>query len=89
VDANSVGEIEVGPQGRLRPSQIVFTGVGKTPTSWRRAVALEVKAINVESAGELDSLEGHRSPPRRVRPRVGRSHQPGHRRQEHPHISTV
>ncbi len=57
VDANSVWEIEVARRAGFEPSQIVFTGVGKTPAELECAVALGVKAINVESAGELERLE--------------------------------
>ena len=57
VDANSVWEIEVARKAGFEPSQIVFTGVGKTPAELECAVALGVKAINVESAGELARLE--------------------------------
>jgi len=57
VDANSVWEIEVARRAGFAPSQIVFTGVGKTPAELEAAVALGVKAINVESAGELARLE--------------------------------
>ncbi|MCU1384218.1 MAG: lysA [Acidobacteria bacterium] len=57
VDANSVWEIEVARTAGFTPSQIVFTGVGKTPEELESAVALGVKAINVESAGELARLE--------------------------------
>jgi diaminopimelate decarboxylase len=57
VDANSVWEIEVARAAGFAPPQIVFTGVGKSPEELEAAVALGVKAINVESAGELARLE--------------------------------
>jgi diaminopimelate decarboxylase len=66
VDANSVWEIEVARKAGFAPSQIVFTGVGKTPDELESAVALGVKAINVESAGELARLEA-------IGSRLGRS----------------
>jgi diaminopimelate decarboxylase len=66
VDANSVWEIEVARKAGFAPSQIVFTGVGKTPEELETAVALGVKAINVESAGELARLEA-------IGSRLGRS----------------
>lgn len=56
-DANSVGEIEVALRAGFIPGQIVFTGVGKTRDELERAVALEVKVINAESAGELDRID--------------------------------
>ncbi|PYQ94752.1 MAG: diaminopimelate decarboxylase [Acidobacteria bacterium] len=48
-DANSMWEIEVARRAGFDPSSIVFTGVGKSPAELECAVALGVKAINVES----------------------------------------
>ena len=56
-DANSGGEIEVALRAGFTPPQIVFTGVGKRPDELARAVALGVRAINAESAGELERLD--------------------------------
>jgi diaminopimelate decarboxylase len=87
VDANSVWEIAVARKAGFEPSQIVFTGVGKTPGELEAAVALGVKAINVESAGELARLEaiGTRlGRPVRVAIRVN----PDIDAKSHPHIST-
>lgn len=56
-DANSIWEIAVAQRMGFAPSQIVFTGVGKSPDELTEAVALGVKAINVESAGELARIE--------------------------------
>lgn len=55
-DANSGGEIEVALRAGFAPRDIVFTGVGKTRAELERAIALDVGAINVESAGELDRI---------------------------------
>ena len=87
VDANSVWEIEVARRAGFEPSQIVFTGVGKSPEELEAAVALDVKAINVESAGELARLEAIASRlgrPARVAVRVN----PDIDAKSHPHIST-
>ena len=87
VDANSVWEIEVARRAGFEPSQIVFTGVGKTPEELESAVALGVKAINVESAGELARLEA-------IGSRLGRAVRvairvnPDIDANSHPHIST-
>jgi diaminopimelate decarboxylase len=87
VDANSVWEIEVARRAGFEPSQIVFTGVGKTPAELESAVALGVKAINVESAGELARLEV-------IGSRLGRAVRvairvnPDIDAKSHPHIST-
>jgi diaminopimelate decarboxylase len=57
-DANSVGEIEIALRAGFIPDQIVFTGVGKSLEELERAVALGVRAINAESRGELERIDG-------------------------------
>ena len=52
-DANSGAEIDVALRANADPSDIVFTGVGKTDAEIFQAVALGLCAINVESVGEL------------------------------------
>jgi diaminopimelate decarboxylase len=86
-DANSVGEIEVALRAGFHPSQIVFTGVGKTSDELERAIALDVKTINAESAGELQriaALARARGTTARVALRVN----PDIDARSHPHIST-
>lgn len=56
-DANSGGEIDVALRAGFAPSQIVFTGVGKTQAEIERAVGLGLKAINAESFGEMDRID--------------------------------
>ena len=87
VDANSLWEIEVARRAGFAPSDIVFPGVGKSPIELERAVALGVKAINVESAGELARIEAVAAKagrPARVAIRVN----PDIDAKSHPHIST-
>ena len=86
-DANSVGEIEVALRAGFTPSQIIFTGVGKRPDELVRAVTLGIRAINAESAGELDRIgtiaRAHGTSARvalRVNPDIDAG--------SHPHIST-
>lgn len=55
-DANSGGEIAVALRAGFRPSDIVFTGVGKTRDELDYAIGLGVGTINAESAGELDRI---------------------------------
>jgi diaminopimelate decarboxylase len=86
-DANSGGEIEVALRAGFEPSEIVFTGVGKTPEELTRAVSLELKAINAESAGELERLD-RIARARGVRARVALRVNPDIDAQTHPHIST-
>ena len=69
-----------------RPSDIVFSGVGKSPDEIERAVQLGLKAINAESAGELERID-RAAQARGVRARVARARQPGHRcRHAPPHL---
>ena len=86
-DANSIWEIEVARQAGFTPADIVFTGVGKTPEELECAVGLGVKAINVESAGELARVEA-------IAERLGLTARvavrlnPDIDARSHPHIST-
>ena len=50
-DANSGGEIDVALRAGFIPSQIVFTGVGKTSQELAQAIDLGVMTINAESPG--------------------------------------
>jgi diaminopimelate decarboxylase len=86
-DANSGGEIEVALRAGFVPGEIVFTGVGKGPGELRRALELEVTAINAESAGELEriaAIAGELGTRARVAVRVN----PDIDARSHPHIST-
>ncbi|HZP46932.1 MAG TPA: diaminopimelate decarboxylase [Vicinamibacterales bacterium] len=86
-DANSIWEIEVARKAGFAPSAIVFTGVGKTPAELECAVAMGVKAINVESAGELARVEALAATAGRVA-RVAVRVNPDIDAKSHPHIST-
>ncbi|HKY20033.1 MAG TPA: hypothetical protein VJM31_02340, partial [Vicinamibacterales bacterium] len=57
VDANSIGEVELAIRAGFDPADIVFSGVGKSPDEIERAVQLGLKAINAESAGELERID--------------------------------
>ena len=87
VDANTVWEVEVARKAGFLPSEIVFTGVGKSPAELECAVALGVKAINVESAGELARVEAIATRLRRTA-RVAVRVNPDIDAKSHPHIST-
>jgi diaminopimelate decarboxylase len=86
-DANSIGEIELARRAGFDPSQIVFTGVGKSPAELECAVGLGLKAINVESAGELARVEAIAARTGRV-VRVAVRVNPDIDANSHPHIST-
>jgi diaminopimelate decarboxylase len=86
-DANSVWEIDVARRAGFRPADIVFTGVGKSGAELECAVPLGLKAINVESAGELariEALAARLGKPVRVAVRIN----PDIDANSHPHIST-
>lgn len=86
-DANSIWEIEVAGRAGFEPANIVFTGVGKSPAELECAVSLGVKAINVESAGELARVEAIAQRQARVA-RVAIRVNPDIDAKSHPHIST-
>src|SRR4029434_8724962 len=52
-DAHARWETHIGGGVGFGARDIVFTGVGKSPAELECAVALDLKAINIESAGEL------------------------------------
>jgi len=86
-DANSVWEIDLARRVGFEPKDIVFTGVGKSNAELECAVPLGLKAINVESAGELARIEQiaeRLQRPARVAVRVN----PDIDAKSHPHIST-
>ena len=86
-DANSAWEVDVAGRAGFTPSSIVCTGVGKSPAELECAVALGVKAINVESAGELKRIEAVAQTLSRVA-RVAVRVNPDIDAESHPHIST-
>jgi diaminopimelate decarboxylase len=87
VDANSIWEIEVARRAGFTPERIVFTGVGKSAAELECAVPLGLKAINVESAGELARVEAIAASLDR-RARVAIRINPDIDAKSHPHIST-
>jgi diaminopimelate decarboxylase len=86
-DANSGGEIDVALRAGFTPSQIVFTGVGKTAAELAYAIGLGVRSINVESEGEIERIDGL-SRSRGVRTRIAIRVNPDVDAKTHPHIST-
>ncbi len=87
VDANSIGEVELAMRAGFDPADIVFSGVGKSPDEIERAVQLGLKAINAESAGELERID-RAARARGVRARVAVRVNPDIDAGTHPHIST-
>ena len=86
-DANSGGEIDVAMRAGFLPSQIVFTGVGKTAAELGQAIDLGVRSINVESRGEIERIDAL-SRAREVRTRIAIRVNPDVDAKTHPHIST-
>lgn len=87
VDANSIGEVDLAMRAGFDPADIVFSGVGKSPAEIERAVQLGLKAINAESAGELERID-RAARARGVRVRVALRVNPNIDAGTHPHIST-
>lgn len=86
-DANSGGEIDVALRAGFAAADIVFTGVGKTRDEIDKAVSLGVKAINAESAGELERID-RVARARGVRVPVAVRINPDIDAESHPNIST-
>ncbi len=86
-DAVSMWEVEVARAAGFDVRDIVFAGVGKSPAELECAVALGLKAINVESAGELSRIEAIAARATRVA-RVAIRVNPDIDAKSHPHIST-
>ena len=86
-DANSIWELELARKAGFAPSEIVFTGVGKSLVELECAVPIGVKAINVESAGELSRVEAI-AQRAGVVARVALRVNPDIDAKSHPHIST-
>ena len=87
VDANSIGEVDIALRCGFHPSQIMFTGVGKSAGELGRAVTLGLKAINVESPGELERLDRLAQEQHTIA-RVALRVNPDIDARSHPHIST-
>jgi diaminopimelate decarboxylase len=86
-DANSLWEIEVARRAGFATADIVFPGVGKSLAELECAVPLGLKAINVESAGELERVEAIAAGLGRA-VRVAIRVNPDIDAGSHPHIST-
>jgi diaminopimelate decarboxylase len=56
IDVVSAGEIRIALKEGFLPSQIIFSGVGKTREELELAIQLEIKQINVESPQELERI---------------------------------
>jgi len=87
VDAVSMWEVEVARDVGFEPRQIVFDGVGKSDAELESAVALDLKAINVESTGELQRVEAIAARMGKLA-RVAIRVNPDIDAKSHPHIST-
>ena len=87
VDAVSMWEVDVARAVGFDARQIVFDGVGKSDAELESAVALDLKAINVESIGELQRVEVIASRMGKVA-RVAIRVNPDIDAKSHPHIST-
>jgi len=87
VDAVSMWEVQVARAVGFEPRQIVFDGVGKSDAELESAIALDLKAINVESHGELRRVEAIAARAGSIA-RVAIRVNPDIDAKSHPHIST-
>ena len=87
VDAVSIWEVELARLVGFEARRIVFDGVGKADAELEAAVALDLKAINVESTGELARVEAIAKRAGRIA-RVAIRVNPDIDAKSHPHIST-
>lgn len=67
-DVASGGELELVRRAGIEPDRIVMTGPGKRDEELRAAVALGIRAVTVESPGELARLESIAAEAGRVQP---------------------
>ena len=67
-DVASGGELELAGRAGIAPDRIVMTGPGKRDEELRAAVELGIRAITVESPGELARLESIAADAGRVQP---------------------
>jgi diaminopimelate decarboxylase len=67
-DVASGGELELARRAGIEPGRIVMTGPGKRDEELRAAVAMGIRAVTVESPGELARLESIAAQARRVQP---------------------
>ncbi len=56
-DVASAGELATALRAGIDPARIVMTGPGKGPAEHEAAIAAPIRAVTVESPGELDRLE--------------------------------
>jgi diaminopimelate decarboxylase len=87
IDAVSAGEIFRARTAGAKANDIVFAGVGKTPTELRYAVEQGVGWINIENTAECDTLETIASETGR-KIRVALRYNPDVTANTHPYIAT-
>jgi diaminopimelate decarboxylase len=67
-DAASGGELALAARAGIEPERVVMTGPGKRDDELRTAVAMGIRAVTVESVGELVRLESIAAEAGRVQP---------------------
>lgn len=86
-DIVSVGELERVLKAGGKPSNVVFSGVGKKPDEIRRALEVGIRCFNVESQAELLVIDQIAGEMRKIAP-VSLRVNPNVDAQTHPYIST-
>ncbi len=87
IDVVSGGEIRIALKEGFLPSQVIFSGVGKTVQELELAIQLEIKQINVESPQELERIIQIATRLGKV-PRVAFRMNPDVDAKTHPYITT-
>jgi len=86
-DVTSGGELYRALRAGFEPQRIVFAGPGKTAEEIREGLAADIFSFHVESAAELDAIDGI-ARAEGVRARIGVRVNPDIDPQTHPYIAT-
>ncbi len=86
-DVVSLGELKRALAAGFKPSQIIFSGVGKTENELRFAIQKKIKQINIESVEELQRI-AMLAKQHKKRVEIGLRINPNISAKTHPYITT-
>ncbi len=86
-DVTSAGELYLAVEAGIEPTRILFSGVGKTTAEIEMALAAGIRALHVESPGELAEI-ARQARARRQAAAIGVRVNPGIAAATHPAIQT-
>jgi diaminopimelate decarboxylase len=87
IDVVSAGEMKIALQAGFSPSQVIFSGVGKTEPEIQSAIRQKIFQLNVESLPELERV-GKLAGQMKTKIHVGLRMNPGVNPKTHPYIAT-